>query len=98
MANGYLRTVPSDADVDDGRLDDPTFVTQYAGLRVYDDAAVKELCLVAEAGAPLGMGGVLKTRKGGVTYAVYLVETTDPNASHAYVRTTTGTKAIRLKT
>jgi hypothetical protein len=62
------------------------------------NAAVKELCLVAEADAAAGMGGVPKMRKGAVTYACYLVETTDPNASHVYVRTSTGTKAIRLKT
>jgi hypothetical protein len=54
--------------------------------------------MVAEADAPSGMGGVIKVRKGGVNYALYLVETTDPNASPVRARTTTGTKAIREKT
>jgi len=56
------------------------------------------LCLVALADAPAGMGGCPRFRKGGVTYAVYLVETTDPNASAVRIQTTAGTKAIRLKT
>ena len=57
-----------------------------------------ELCLVATADAPAGMGGQLRVRKGGTTYALYLVETTDPNASPVRIKTTTGTKSIRLKT
>jgi len=73
------------------------FPTQYAGLR-YFKGTVRELCLVAEGDAPTGMGGVWKIRKGGVDYAVYLVETSDPNASHVRVQTTTGIKAARLKT
>jgi len=59
---------------------------------------VVTLCLVAEADAPSGMGGVLKFRKNSTTYAIYLVATSDPNASPVRVRTTTGIKAIRLKT
>jgi len=74
------------------------FPTQFAGLRVFYASAVKELSLVAEGDAPSGMGGVLKVRKGGSNYAVYLVETTDPNASSVRIRTSTGTKSIRLKT
>lgn len=74
------------------------FPTQYSGLRAYYGAAVRELCLVAEADAPSGMGGVLKVLKGGVNYAVYLVETSDPNATPIRVRTSTGTKAVRIKT
>lgn len=73
------------------------FPTQYAGLRIFS-GTMKELCLVAEADAPASMGGVVKIEKGGVPYAVYLVETNDPNASGLRVRTTTGTKAVRLKT
>lgn len=73
------------------------FPTQYAGLR-YFSGSVRELCMVAEADAPSGMGGVWKVRKGATTYVVYLVETTDPDASNVRVRTTTGTKAARLKT
>jgi hypothetical protein len=42
--------------------------------------------------------GSLRLSKGGVTYSVYLVETSDPNASRVRLQTTTGTKAIRIKT
>lgn len=75
-----------------------TFPTQYFGLKAFYRGAVKDLCLVAVADAPAGMGGVPRVQKGGVTYAVYLVETTDPNASPVRVRTSAGTKAIREKT
>ncbi len=76
----------------------PSFPAQFSGLRVYYGGAVRELCLVAEADAPTGMGGVIKIDKGGTLYAVYLVETTDPDATPVRVRTTTGTKAVRIKT
>jgi hypothetical protein len=75
------------------------FPTQYAGLKAAAaGGSVVELCLVAEADAPTGMGGVLKIRKGGVTYAVYLVETFDADASNFRISTSTGVKSIRLKT
>jgi len=74
------------------------FPTQYSGFRTYYGAAMHELCLVATDDAPAGMGGQLRFRKGGTTRAIYLVETTDPNASAVRLRTTTGTKAVRLKT
>ena len=74
------------------------FPTQYAGLRAYYNGAVRELCLVAAADANTGMGAAPMLRKGGVTYAVYLVETTDPDATPVRIRTSTGTKAIRIKT
>lgn len=101
--DGYLRTVPSDPDRDDGRLYDPTvadssFPTQYAGLRTYYHAAVQELCLVAAADGATGMGAIPMVSKNGVTYAIYLVETTDPNASLVRMETGLGVKAIRLKT
>jgi hypothetical protein len=73
------------------------FPTQFSGLR-YFSGTVKELCLVAVADAPTGMGGAVEVSKNGVTYAVYLVETSDPNASGVRITTTTGTKAARLKT
>lgn len=76
----------------------PAFPTQYFGLKAYYGGSVRDLCLVAEADAPSGMGGVLKVRKSAGTFAVYLVETGDGNASTIRVRTSTGTKAIRLKT
>jgi hypothetical protein len=76
----------------------PGFPTQFPGLRSFYNGAVRELCLVAEADAPTGMGGVPKVRKGGTTYAVYLVETNDANATPIRLRTSTGTKAVRIKT
>lgn len=75
-----------------------TFPAQFLGLKAYYQGAVKDLCLVAEADAPAGMGGVIKLDKGGTLYAVYLVETSDPDASPIYVQTAAGTKAIREKT
>lgn len=74
------------------------FPVQYAGLRFWNGTAVKELCLVVEADATDGMGGVVKIDKNGTVYAVYLVETTDGDASAMRIRTTTGVKAFRLKT
>ena len=74
------------------------FPTQYAGLRVRKTGSTIDLCLVAEADAPAGMGGVLKISKSGTTYAVYLVDTSDANASPVQIKTTTAIKAIRLKT
>ena len=76
----------------------PSFPTQYAGLRTYYGGAVRELCLVAAADANTGMGAAPMLRKGGVTYAVYLVETTDPLATPVRIRTDLGTKAMRIKT
>jgi hypothetical protein len=76
----------------------PEFPPQFFGLRAYFQDAIRDLCLVAEADAPAGMGGVLKILKGATKYAVYLVETSDPNASPIRVRTSTGVKAVRLKT
>jgi len=74
------------------------FPAQFAGLRIFYSAAVRELCLVAEADAPPGMGGVIKINKNGTNYVVYLVETADPNASSVRVKTSTGIKSVRLKT
>jgi len=74
------------------------FPTQYSGFKVQKTGSTIELCMVATADAPTGMGGSIRVRKGGTTYALYLVETADSNASPVRVRTTTGTKAVRLKT
>lgn len=76
----------------------PAFPTQYQGLRIWHSGAVVELCLVATADAPAGMGGQPRIRKGGTTYALYLVETSDPNASPVRLRTSAGTKSIRRYT
>lgn len=103
MPDVILWPVPSDADVDDVRLRDPgatggSFPTQFAGLRVWHSGAVVSLCLVATADAPAGMGASPRVRKGGTTYAVYLVETSDPDASPVRIRTSAGTKAARRLT
>ena len=74
------------------------FPAQFFGLKIMKTGSVIDLCLVAEADAPAGMGGVIKFRKDTTTYAIYLVETGDANASPLRIRTTTGTKAARLKT
>jgi hypothetical protein len=76
----------------------PPFPTQYFGLKCYYSGAVRDLCLVAEADGAVGMGGIPKITKGGVDYAIYLVETADPDASPVRMRTTTGIKAVRVKT
>lgn len=78
--------------------DGGAFPSQFSWLRTYYNAAVRELCVVSTADAPVGMGGSIRVQKGGVSYAVYLVETTDPNATPVRVATSAGTKAIRAKT
>ena len=97
MTDVYL--YPGEANPSDVRLRDPSgpavlFPTQYAGLRYYH-GTVKELCLVAVADAPIP---VWRISKNSMIYAVYLVDTTDPNASTVRIRTASGTKAARLKT
>jgi hypothetical protein len=72
-----------------------SFPTQYLGLRVYDGAVI-DLCLVDVADAPTG--DMPRLRKNGTTYAIYLVDTTDPDASTVRIRTNDGTKAVRLYT
>ena len=71
------------------------FPTQFSGLR-YFLGTVKELCLVALGDAPAGPQW--RINKGGTDYAVYLVDTTDPNASQVRIETGAGVKAARLKT
>lgn len=74
------------------------FPTQYAGLRTYYGGTVVSLCLVAVADAPAGMGAAPIVYKGGTPYAVYLVETTDPDASSVRLPTSAGIKSIRKLT
>ena len=75
-----------------------SFPVQYDGFYIKKDAGSVALCLVATADAPVGMGGQPRFYKGGVTYCIYLVETSDTHASPVRMQTTTGTKAVRLKT
>ena len=89
---------PSDVILRPYRLQASVFPTQYSGLRCYYGGAVNELCLVATADAPAGMGASPRIPKGGVTYAIYLVDTTDSEASPYRMRTSAGTKAVRKKT
>ena len=72
-----------------------SFPAQFAGLR-YFLGTVKELCLVALGDAPAGPQW--RINRGGTDYAVYLVDTTDPNASQVRIDTGAGIKAARLKT
>jgi len=76
----------------------PAFPTQFSGFKIQKTGSTIELCLVATADAPTGMGGSIRINKNGTVYALYLVETTDPNASPVRVQTTTGIKSVRLKT
>lgn len=87
----FLRPYPSAGSV-------ASFPTQYSGSLVFDNGAAFDLCLVAVGDAPSGMGGQLRVRKGGTTYAFYLVETSDGDASTVRIRTSAGVKAIRRKT
>lgn len=85
------------------KLETPTaapggFPTQYSGWKVRSTGSTIELCLVATADAPTGMGGQLRFQRTAGTFAAYLVETSDPNASPVRVRTGAGVKAIRRKT
>lgn len=92
-------TVPTYMDVGWELLSSgPSFPTQYFGLRCYFHSAVQDLCLVAAADAATGMGGAPMVNKNGTTYAIYLVDTTDPNASPVRISTSAGVKAVRLKT
>lgn len=90
--DGYLRPARYAFDV---LTEIAAFPAQFAGLR-YFLGTVKELCLVALGDAPAG--DQWRIRKGGTDYAVYLVDTTDPNASQVRVHTNDGVKAARLKT
>ena len=95
----FLHTVPSDTNRNDVRLRDPlvVFPQQFFGLRYKNGAGVTvDLCLVALIDAPAG--NRLTVWKNGVAYAVYPVLTTDLNASSVRLNTTTGIKALRLKT
>jgi hypothetical protein len=74
------------------------FPVQYGFLFARKTGATIGLCVVAEADAPSGMGGVPKVYKGGTKYAIYLVETGDSNASPVQIQTSAGKKAVRLKT
>ena len=73
-----------------------TFPAQYSWLKAYFRAAIQTLSVVDLADAPAG--NALRIVKAGVTYAVYLVDITDLNATPLRVQTTTGVKAIRIKT
>ncbi len=74
------------------------FPTQYSGFKVRKTGSTIELCMVATADAPTGMGGSIRVYKGATTYALYLVEISDGNASPVRVKTVTGVKSVRLKT
>lgn len=74
------------------------FPTQYLGLRYQGPAGVVDLCLVATADAPAGVGGQVRVRRTADTLAAYLVDVSDPDASPVRVRTGSGTYAIRRKT
>ena len=74
------------------------FPTQYSGLRVWYGAVAHDLCLVAAADYHAGMGGAPMLKTPADVKAIYLVETTDPNASPIRIQTSAGIKAVRVKT
>ena len=93
MSDGYVQVA---TDGSGKKIDNAgAFPTQYAGLRFFK-GTVQELCLVALADAP--SGAQWRIDKNGTQYAVYLVDTTDPDASHIRIETPAGVKAARLKT
>ncbi|CAB4188167.1 hypothetical protein UFOVP1165_60 [uncultured Caudovirales phage] len=71
------------------------FPAQFSWLRTYYRGAVQQLSVVALSDAPTMP---LRITKGGQTYVIYTVDTTDPNASPVRVTTSAGVKAIRQKT
>lgn len=68
---------------------------QLPALRYSDGSGTHGLRVVPNGSGNPNMGGIPKMRKDGVTYDVYLVETTDPTASHVRIKTTQGVKAIQ---
>lgn len=76
----------------------PTFPPQFFGLRGRTMLATVDLCLVDLTNAPSGLGGSIRIQKPDGAYAIYLVPTTDPNASPFRVATADGVKAVRLLT
>lgn len=100
MPDVYLRSVPSDPDRDDVRLYGPgsSFPTQYPGLRIWHSGAVVSLCVVATGDAPTGLGGQPRIYMDGVVRALYLVATSDPDASPVRMRVGGVTRAVRRLT
>lgn len=74
------------------------FPPQMFGLRGRTASGTVDLCLVNIGDAGVGFGGVLEIWKAGLLLAIYLVDPNDPFASPFRIQTTTGTKAVRLKT
>ena len=74
------------------------FPAQFFGFKIRGNAATLDICLVAIADAPAGVGGQWRVATSGATRVVYLVETSDPNASPLRIKTGTGVKSARLKT
>jgi hypothetical protein len=72
----------------------PAFPTQFDFLR-FQDGTEKQLCVVAEGDANVGEG--IRIHHGGVTYAVYIVDTSDTYASSIRFETAAGIRAVRLK-
>ena len=69
------------------------FPAQFAGLRYYRGGVI-DLCMVAVGDAPNG----LRVKHAGVDRAIYLVATSDPNASALRIKTAAGISAIRNQT
>lgn len=82
-----------------GKPSSTGFPTQFAGFRSIDNVtSVFDWSLVAVADAPPGVGQLRVRKQDGVTYVVYLVDGSDPDASPIPFDTIAGTKYIRRKT
>ena len=101
MVDVYLRGVPADANPNDVRLypftpPAPPVSTEYAGLRVAYSGSTHQLAMVPVADAPTGLGGIIKITKGTEVYALWIVDTSDGDASHVRVQMPIGVKSVRL--
>jgi hypothetical protein len=72
--------------------------TQYSFLHFKKGNGTYAACVVPSGSGQSGMGGVPKIRQNGVTYDIYLVQTTDQYASPLRIQTSLGTKAVRYYT
>lgn len=95
--DGYLRRLRYISDDNVVIVAPPPPATGLPGLRVRKSSGTVEVQLVIVGSATAGMGGQWRFRRAdGITYALQMVETTDPNASPWRIKTATGVKAARL--
>lgn len=74
------------------------FPPQFGGFKMRTSSGTVELCMVARGNGNPNITDKLRTQKGSTIYDLYLVETSDINASSVHIKTSQGIKAIRKKT